>query len=99
MNCGRKLAAFTPNLEIINPGSTTSFFRTSSLWGAADTAPYFHDNSAADLEEVMDRYDFLFAVTAAGLNNPAFILSQQDRDDIIAYMNFAFTRENFLILQ
>lgn len=77
---------------VINPGSTTSFFRTSSLWGVADTAPYFHDNSAATLEQVMDVYQFLFAVTAAGLGNPAFVITDQDRADILAYMRFAFRR-------
>ena len=33
------------------------------------TAPYFHDNSAATLEEVLDHYDAFFA--RAGRLNPA----------------------------
>jgi len=81
---------------IINPGSTTSLFKIPTLWGTADSAPYFHDNSAADFEELMDVYQFLFAVTAQGLNNPAFVISQQDREDIIAYMDYAFQRHPLL---
>lgn len=73
--------------------STTSFFRTSSLWGAADTAPYFHDNSASTLEEVMEVYRTLFLVTAIGTDNPAWILTPQEEADIIAYMKFAFRRD------
>ncbi len=72
---------------------TTSFFRTSSLWGAADTAPYFHDNSAETLEDVIELYQTLFLVTAFGTGNPAWILSPQEEQDIIAYMEFAFRRD------
>ena len=78
----------------INPFSTVPLFKIPSLWGSADTAPYFHDNSASDLEDVMDRYEPFFNETAVILQNPAFAISQQDRDDIIAYMNFAFKRKN-----
>ncbi len=73
--------------------STTSVFRTSSLWGVADTAPYFHDNSAETLDDVMDLYQDLFAITAAGLGNSAFIITAQDRADIIAYIKHAFKRD------
>jgi cytochrome c peroxidase len=79
-----------PAACLINPGSTVSFFKIPTLWGTAHTAPYFHDNSAATFEEVLDLYQVLFSVTAQGLNNPAFVISQQDREDIIAYMELAF---------
>lgn len=85
---------------IVNPGSTISIFRISTLWGVASTAPYFHDNSAADLEEVMDVYGFLFAFTADALDgaadgvvapaNAPFVITPQDRADILAYMRYAF---------
>lgn len=76
---------------------TTSFFRTTSLWGSADTAPYFHDNSASTLEDVIESYQTLFLVTAAGTGNPAWILTPQEEEDIIAYMNFAFRRDRDLL--
>ena len=73
--------------------STTSFFRTSSLWGSADTAPYFHDNSASSLDEVLEVYDVVFELTAFGTGNPAWILSQPEKEDIKNFMNYAFTRK------
>lgn len=76
---------------------TTSFFRTSSLWGSADSAPYFHDNSAESLEEVLEVYRTLFLVTAFGTNNPAWILSPQEEADILAYMRYAFRRHPALV--
>lgn len=36
--------------------------RIPSLWGSANTAPYFHDNSAATFEEVVDHYRHVFFV-------------------------------------
>lgn len=61
--------------------SDFSAFRIPSLWGVADTAPYFHDNSAADLEEMMEHYVAYFA------GPPAFRdLTEQEVADIIAYL-------------
>ncbi len=56
-------------------------FRIPSLWGVNRTAPYFHDNSAKTLEEVMDHYRFYFALPPANL-----VLTDQEVEDIIAYM-------------
>jgi hypothetical protein len=76
---------------------TTSFFKTPTLWGTADTAPYFHDNSAEDLEDLLEHYQqALFAVTAVGTGNPAWNLTEQEEADIIAYMRFAFRRTTLL---
>jgi cytochrome c peroxidase len=56
-------------------------FTSPTLWGIKKTAPYFHDNSAKTLEEVMDHYTILFTPFAGG---PPF--TAQERADIIAYM-------------
>lgn len=56
-------------------------FRIPTLWGVAETAPYFHDNSAKTLEELMDHYVAYFAGPPANI-----LLSEQDVADIIAYM-------------
>ncbi len=60
-------------------------FRTSTLWGINESAPYFHNNSAATLEEVMDQYDrfFEFVATQRGVD---LRITPQDREDIIAFM-------------
>lgn len=57
-----------------------NFFRIPTVWGAKDTAPYFHDNSAADLDELMAHYSDYFQIV--GL--PA--LTDQEQADIIAYI-------------
>lgn len=57
-------------------------FKIPSLWGVRRTAPYFHDNSAKTLDDVMQHYaDFFQFVT-----NGALLLSDQDRADAVAYM-------------
>lgn len=57
-----------------------NFFRIPTVWGAKDTAPYFHDNSAANLEELMVHYSDYFQIV--GLPP----LTPQEQADIIAYM-------------
>ncbi len=55
-------------------------FKITSLWGSTLTAPYFHDNSAKTLEEMMDFYDRLFQVQL-GVG-----FSEEQIADIIAYL-------------
>ena len=61
-----------------------NFFKTPTLWGVQDTAPYFHDNSAKDLDEMLRQYDFLF------LNHRVIqgriVLTPQDKEDIKAFL-------------
>jgi len=67
-------------------------FKIPTLWGVADTAPYFHDNSAKTLEDVLDQYDFLFSFFPDGLfpvgcdRTLPLCLDEQDKADIIAYL-------------
>jgi cytochrome c peroxidase len=67
-------------------------FKIPILWGVASTAPYFHDNSAKTLEDVVDQYNFFFEQTphlaaAAGcVPGPTPCLSEQDKADIVAYL-------------
>jgi len=59
-------------------------FKIPSLWGVKNTAPYFHDNSAMTLEDVVDHYgDFVFSKLPPPFT---FTLTKQDRADIVAYM-------------
>jgi cytochrome c peroxidase len=57
-----------------------NFFRIPTLWGVKDTAPYFHDNSAADLDALGQHYSDYFVIV--GLPP----LSAQDIADINAYL-------------
>jgi len=54
-------------------------FTTRSLWNVKNTAPYFHDNSAKTLEDVMAHYKQFFILRKL----PA---SDQDLADILAYL-------------
>lgn len=55
-------------------------FKIPSLWGVARTAPYFHDNSAKTLEDLMRHYAKFFAVVSP------VVLTEEDQQDAIAYM-------------
>jgi cytochrome c peroxidase len=57
-------------------------FKISSLWGGGRTAPYFHDNSAKTLEDVVAHYAKFFESVSEG----ALKLSEQDKADIVAYL-------------
>jgi cytochrome c peroxidase len=61
--------------------------RIPTLWGVKDTAPYFHDNSARTLEDVMDHYNRLFLFLNDLIPNDVFQpLTDQDKADIVAFL-------------
>lgn len=62
-----------------NDFESLNAFKIPSLWGVAQTAPYFHDNSAKTLDDVARHYTLIFA--AGGV-----FLTEQDQKDIVAYM-------------
>jgi len=65
-----------PTLEHINA------FKISALRGIRRTAPYFHDNSAKTLEDVVGHYAAFFAVVTQG----TIVLTAQDQADVAAYL-------------
>jgi hypothetical protein len=71
---------------VLPPGARlaffANFFKISSLWGVAHTAPYFHDNSAKDLDEMLLQYDWFFANRMGG----QVTLTPQDKEDIKAFL-------------
>ena len=50
-------ALLTGSLDQLN------FFDIPALYGIAKTAPYFHDNSAATLEDMVRHYQLVFEAT------------------------------------
>jgi cytochrome c peroxidase len=54
-------------------------FKIRSLWNVKNTAPYFHDNSAKTLEDVIAHYKQFFILRKL----PA---SDRDLADILAYL-------------
>lgn len=91
---GRGLATGDPHGDIpllcgfpVAPdGFCNTTFKIPTLWGISQTAPYFHDNSAKNFDDVMVQYQIFFGITAAGLNDPDLIISDQDAADIKAFM-------------
>lgn len=69
------------------PAMRYNIFKINSLRFISHTAPYFHDNSAADLEEVVDHYDRFFR-GGFGFTQPLsrIELSARDKADIVAYL-------------
>ena len=83
------LAQFLPPKEscILHPGFFANMFKTPQLRGVRHTAPYFHDNSAKDLEAVLEQYVFMFTSNAGfPLTDSNILLTQQDIEDIIAFL-------------
>jgi cytochrome c peroxidase len=65
-----------PTFENVNA------FKISPLRGIRRTAPYFHDNSAKTLEDVVRHYANFFNVVTNGV----IVLSDQDQADIVAFL-------------
>ena len=63
-------------------------FKIPILWGVKKTAPYFHDNSAKTLEELVAHYAVFFQVaTDCNIDgDPPLIMTAQDQADIIAFL-------------
>jgi cytochrome c peroxidase len=64
-------------------------FKIPTLWGVNRTAPYFHNNGAKTLDDVLDHYARFFVV-ATPLAIPGalpLILSEQDKADVVAFLN------------
>lgn len=74
-------ALITGRIDQPGPASDLNAFKIPILWGVAKTAPYFHDNSAKTLEDVVAHYAKFFQLIPARLT-----LTQQDQADIVAYL-------------
>jgi cytochrome c peroxidase len=76
-----------------SPASTfdhLNAFKIPSLRGIRRTAPYFHDNSAKTLEDVLRHYRTFFLIVSdldgPGPEPPTIDLTEQDQKDIIAFL-------------
>jgi cytochrome c peroxidase len=83
------LAQFLPPREtcILHPGFFANMFKTPQLRGVRHTAPYFHDNSAKTLGDVLEQYVFMFTSNQGfPLTDSNILLTPQDIQDIIAFL-------------
>jgi hypothetical protein len=67
-------------------------FDVTQLRGIVRTAPYFHNNSAATLDEVLDQYDALFR-RAARLFSPPNLPAIISSDGVIIDRGFVLPTE------
>jgi cytochrome c peroxidase len=67
---------------ITGNAADANFFKIPTLWGVKNTAPYFHDNSAATLDAVAEHYNQFLIAASAG----AIFFSAQDKADLVAFM-------------
>jgi len=95
-------------LEVTSDPKDMGKFRTPSLRNIAVTAPYFHDGSAATLEEALAHYEAGGRTIAQGPDqgvgsvSPAkdlliigFTLTREERADVVAFLR-SLTDESFL---
>jgi cytochrome c peroxidase len=83
------LAAFLPPKEacVLHPGFFANMFKTPQLHGVRHTAPYFHDNSAKTLRDVLEQYRFFFTSNLGfPITDSNILLTDQDIEDIIAFL-------------
>jgi hypothetical protein len=69
----------------------------TQLRGISKTAPYFHNNSAATLEEVLDHYDAFFR-RAARLNPPPNLPPILSSDGLVVDRGFVTAEERPALL-
>jgi len=83
------LAQFLPPKElcILHPAFFANMFKTPQLRGIRHTAPYFHDNSAKSLEEVLEQYVLMFTSNqGVPITDSNILLTEQDIRDILAFL-------------
>jgi len=73
-------ALLTGNIAQMN------FFDINTLYGISKTAPYFHDNSAATLEEVLRHYQLEFIAVRRVAPIPPDLLLDEELAPLLAYL-------------
>jgi cytochrome c peroxidase len=90
-NPGKTVTVTTPDpgrALITGDVRDVNFFKIPTLWGVKNTAPYFHDNSANTLVDLLNHYEKHLATFLP--RNVAYprphVPTDQDKADIIAYL-------------
>ena len=92
--------AAQPPPTVIPKAFFAEMFKIPTLWGVADTAPYFHDNGAKTLRDAVAHYQRFFNFTEAqdpvgSRSLGGFItLTADDVDDIVAYLQLLGRNNN-----
>lgn len=85
---GRALTTGVANDIANGTFDQSNAFKISPLRGIRKTAPYFHDNSARTLEDVVEHYRQFFLIVSdpPGDQGPVIVLTDQDKQDIVAFL-------------
>jgi cytochrome c553 len=95
LGTGPKDGGFGQDHQAGVPGFGNGTFNTPPLIEAADTAPFFHNNSAATLEDSIRFYTTpTFANSASGSFGGAFDLDDAAIADVAAFLRALNAREN-----
>jgi Di-haem cytochrome c peroxidase len=92
--------AAQPPPTVIPKAFFAQMFKIPTLWGIADTAPYFHNNGATTLRDAVAHYQRFFNFTEAqdpvgSRSLGGFItLTDDDVDDIVAYLQLLGQNKN-----
>jgi cytochrome c peroxidase len=91
--------AAQPPPSVVPRAFFAEMFKIPTLWGVADTAPYFHDNGAKTLRDAVAHYQRFFNFTeeqdpVGSRSLGGFItLTDDDVDDIVAYLKLLSPRK------
>ena len=98
---GAEPVTMVPANEICGPGADSTivfrgdqFFNTPSLIEAADTPPFFHNNAAQTIEEAVAFYTSDQFNDSINGNGRAFVLDQDQVDEIGAFLRAINALEN-----
>jgi cytochrome c peroxidase len=84
-NSGRLLGLTNPP-----PEETRGQFRTASLRGVADSAPYMHNGAFSDLRQVIENYNWGGSEPASGVRDRQLVplhLTDQEIDELEAFLH------------
>ena len=69
------------------PGVLRQHVQDAAALGCTHQAPYFHDNSAKTLENIIKQYVFVFTANIGiPIIDSKILLTEQDIKDIIAFL-------------
>ncbi len=82
-----KITSADPGRALITGNSVdANAFKIPTLWSVRTTAPYFHNNGAKSLDELLNHYQQYFNFVENIVGIPGFGMTDQDKVDIRAYL-------------
>jgi cytochrome c peroxidase len=93
IQCGRR-TLFRPLFADIDQAGLRGSFNIQSVWEAVEAAPFFHDNSAKTVEQVLDFYASDAFDASQGNEGRAFVFTPDDRRQLAALLRVMSVLEN-----